>query len=105
MSDCESSGLATGFEILPAVIYIVAKATLHITVLGIVPLVLSTKGHVVDTLVPNELVGNNVGLYVTKVSVGERIRTEGGEHCVYSVARSVGVRLHDINSREVATLE
>jgi hypothetical protein len=106
VGDSKCYRLATSLEILPAVIYIVTRATLHITVLGLVVLELETESEVMDAVVYVNLIGSDISLNLAKVAIGERIKTKGSEKCVYLfVVGGIYIRLQDINCREYAALE
>ena len=78
IGDGESARIGVVDEVFPAIVDIVAGATLHEAVLGLVELVLSTEGEVVDTGEVAHFVGDNGGLHVTEVTIGERVGTEAG---------------------------
>ena len=111
VGDSESNGLLVILEGLPGVEHVVSETALHEAVLGIVVLELHSADDVVPAEAVGELVGEDHGVDVTKVAVGEGVGTEGGDDSPVSVHilyLAVIVEVHvleDIDRREVSAHE
>ena len=78
---------------------------MHVTVLGVVELILTTEGEVVDASEVAHFVGDDSGMHFAEVTIGERVGTEAGVDSLgfgFTVAIGVDV-LKDIDGGEEVT--